>query len=316
MNLIENFSVIIPLYNKECEIKRTVRSVLAQTVKDFELIIIDDGSTDNGPAKVLEFNDPRIKLISQENKGVSAARNRGISEAQNELISFLDADDEWAEDYLETIIRLRKKYPDAGLYATAYNSKTSLGLRKIKLRGVPAPPWEGLIPAYFKTVSLGDQPFNASTVTIPKKILNAIGGFKEGENLGEDLDLLGRIAMRHPIAFSGKIGGAYRCDASNRINDTAIFAERESPFVKTAFKAIEKGEVPLSIIPDLKDYIAKLQLLVAGRLINGRKLGIARRIILNSHPTSLTVKRKKVILLILTFLPEYLFHLLLKITGK
>ena len=88
-------SVVIPLYNKEKQIKRTLQSVLTQTFQDFEIVIVNDGSTDNSTIEVEKIKDSRIRLIHQENAGVSAARNKGIEEAKYELIAFLDADDEW-----------------------------------------------------------------------------------------------------------------------------------------------------------------------------------------------------------------------------
>ena len=88
-------SVVIPLYNKEKQIKRTIQSVLTQTFQDFEIVIVNDGSTDNSTIEVEKIKDSRIRLIHQENAGVSAARNKGIEEAKYELIALLDADDEW-----------------------------------------------------------------------------------------------------------------------------------------------------------------------------------------------------------------------------
>ncbi|NIA10441.1 MAG: glycosyltransferase, partial [Nitrospiraceae bacterium] len=113
-------SAVIPLYNKAPYIQRALRSVLAQIFQDFEIIVIDDGSTDDGAQIVKSIPDKRIRLIQQENAGVSAARNRGIKEAKGDLIAFLDADDAWKSEFLETILRLKKKFPEAGAYATAY----------------------------------------------------------------------------------------------------------------------------------------------------------------------------------------------------
>ena len=107
--MIPQVSVVIPLYNKAPYIDRALRSVLAQTFQDFEVIIVDDGSTDGGAKIVKSTTDKRIKLIQQKNSGVSAARNRGIQESKSKLIAFLDADDEWKSRFLEVILRLRKK---------------------------------------------------------------------------------------------------------------------------------------------------------------------------------------------------------------
>ena len=98
-------SVIIPLYNKAPYIRRALDSVAAQTFRDFELIVVDDGSTDGGEQSVTDFGDARVRLIRQPNAGPGAARNRGISEAGGELLAFLDADDEWTPEFLSECVR-------------------------------------------------------------------------------------------------------------------------------------------------------------------------------------------------------------------
>jgi hypothetical protein len=95
-----NTSVIIPLYNKAPYVQRALDSVLAQSLRDFELIVVDDGSTDAGDEIVARCRDPRVRLIRQTNAGPGAARNRGLREAKGELVAFLDADDEWLPEYL------------------------------------------------------------------------------------------------------------------------------------------------------------------------------------------------------------------------
>ena len=95
------FSIVIPLYNKELSISNTIQSVLDQTFQNFEIVIVNDGSTDNSVKEVEEFDDKRIRLIHQKNQGVSAARNRGIEEAKYEWVAFLDADDLWMKEHLE-----------------------------------------------------------------------------------------------------------------------------------------------------------------------------------------------------------------------
>ena len=97
-------SIVIPLYNKGFIISETLDSVLAQTFTDFEIIIVNDGSTDNGFEIVSQFSDKRIKLFQQQNKGAAAARNLGIEKATGELIAFLDADDYWYPNHLEVVL--------------------------------------------------------------------------------------------------------------------------------------------------------------------------------------------------------------------
>ncbi|MDA8106173.1 MAG: glycosyltransferase family A protein [Nitrospiraceae bacterium] len=126
----------MPLYNKEDEVDRAVRSVLNQTVSDFELVIVNDGSTDKGPQVVRAIEDQRIRIVDQTNQGVSAARNRGIEEASAELIAFLDADDEWMPDFLETIIDLKEKFPCCKVFATRYLIASDYGERTSIINGI------------------------------------------------------------------------------------------------------------------------------------------------------------------------------------
>ena len=118
------FSIVIPLYNKAAAVTHTLESVLAQTLTDFEVLIIDDGSTDGGAEVVKVWldsaGDSRFQLLSQANAGVSATRNRGIGLTQGEYLIFLDADDLWEPTYLAHIQDLMTQFPQAGAYATAF----------------------------------------------------------------------------------------------------------------------------------------------------------------------------------------------------
>ena len=114
-------SIVIPLYNKEKSIKNTILKVLEQTYHDFELIIVNDGSTDKSFDVVCAIKDKRIRIINKNNGGVSSARNLGIKEARYDIIAFLDADDIWDTDYLENLVNMVEKYPLAVMYAQAYN---------------------------------------------------------------------------------------------------------------------------------------------------------------------------------------------------
>lgn len=113
-------SVVIPLYNKEHTITRTLGTVLNQTYKDFEVVIINDGSTDNGVSVIQNFStDSRIKIINQSNQGVSVARNEGVRNATYEYVAFLDGDDEWLPNYLSKMYEAIQKFPNAGLFCCA-----------------------------------------------------------------------------------------------------------------------------------------------------------------------------------------------------
>ena len=113
-------SVVIPLYNRVQVIEQTVKSVLSQTFDAFEVIIVNDGSSDNSLNVVRDkFTDSRIRIINQENQGVSVARNRGVKESKYEYIAFLDADDEWDSGFLEKVVEAIGKIPDAAIYGTS-----------------------------------------------------------------------------------------------------------------------------------------------------------------------------------------------------
>lgn len=260
--MIPTVSVIIPLYNKEPHIKRAIDSVLAQKVQDFEIIIVDDGSTDKSAKVVREFTDPKIRLIQQENAGVSAARNRGIKEAKADLIAFLDADDEWTPSFLETVLRLKEKYPEAGIYATAYLFCNPRGeIRIAKYEEIESAPWEGLIKSYFLSAAKGEHPVCSSAVCIPKNILIAEKGFKIGVSWGEDDDLWGRIALKHPVVFSWQTGAIYHKEATNRL--CSLKEMKEHPFIETVEKAIINGNVKSEMTEDLRECIARYKIISA-----------------------------------------------------
>src|SRR5690554_4270366 len=121
------FSIIIPLYNKEKYIENTLKSVLNQSFSDFEVIVINDGSTDQSVAMVEKIKDPRIHIVHQENQGVSVARNRGIALATTPHITFLDADDFWYPHYLETFYELLEKHPQHSVFSAAFEVETKWG---------------------------------------------------------------------------------------------------------------------------------------------------------------------------------------------
>jgi len=197
-------SVVIPLYNKEKYIKRAIESVLNQTFQNFEIIVVNDGSTDRSAEVVKNIKDPRIKLINQKNAGVSAARNRGIQEAKYEYIAFLDADDFWEENFLETVWNLKNKYPKCGVFATSYKFLYSDGTVGFPIIKGLKENFEGIMYDYFKTAIQSDPPIWTSAVMVKKECLQKIGGFPLGIKAGEDLLTWARLAVNCKIAYSYK----------------------------------------------------------------------------------------------------------------
>ncbi len=256
-----SITIVIPLYNKAPHIRRALESVLSQTAPPDEIIVVDDGSTDGGGEVVKNLTDLRIRMIRQENQGVSVARNHGIAEATGDLIAFLDADDAWEPRFLETILRLAKTYPQAGAFATAYKCIAPDGSEQIpEFNVLPLGNEEGIIEKYFR-VGLY-FPVLIQATAVPKKVLQEMDGFPVGEVLGEDMDTLLRIALRYPIAWSSQYLAIYYQDATNR----ALCLQRwnkEPNVSRSARDALDSGLVPKEQIQDLKEYAAYFQLAAA-----------------------------------------------------
>lgn len=196
-------SVVVPLYNKEKQIAHTLQSVFNQTFQDFEIVIVDDGSTDGSVAEVAKYSDSRIRLIRQTNAGVSAARNRGIEEARYDLIAFLDADDEWKPEYLATQYYLSQKYPDCNVFACNYEFRDAEGkVTPTIIRKLPFTSDDGILTNYFEVASCSHPPLWTSAVMVKKQAIQTIGGFPVGIKSGEDLLTWARLAIQNNIAYS------------------------------------------------------------------------------------------------------------------
>ena len=193
------FSIIIPLYNKEKFIENTVQSALEQSFEDFELIVVNDGSTDKSLELVNKLNDKRIKTYSISNAGVSKARNFGIQKATSNLIVFLDADDLWKKNHLEELFQLRKAYPHCGLYAMGYTKKYD-NSNPINAHYFGLKNHSGVVPDFFMA-STADCVAWTSAVMVPKDVFKTIGYFNQGLKSGQDTEMWIRIAIEYKVAF-------------------------------------------------------------------------------------------------------------------
>lgn len=191
-------SVIIPVYNKADYICRALRSVLNQTYQDFEVVVVDDGSTDNSVSKVSSIEDNRIRLIRQENHGVSAARNTGIAGAKGNWIAFLDADDEWHPKKIERQMYYLEKYPDVCWASCGFSRSSKPDFEKNVEKFDPA--WfqaecllkDGLVP-----LSQGRH-FWTGTVLVHRKVFETVQPFNTSLRTGEDIDFFFRMACGFP----------------------------------------------------------------------------------------------------------------------
>lgn len=309
-------SVVVPLYNKVNEVCRAIDSIFAQTIQDFELIIVDGGSTDGSLDVIKKYEeDERYHLIHQKSKGVSGGRNEGILVASNELIAFLDADDFWCSTFLEKIFVLRKKYPNAGLYATAY--AISYGeniITKPKNIGIPDAPWSGIIESYFRSSALTFRyPFSPCCVAIPKTTFDKVGLFNEKFRIGEDAEMWGRIALDFPIAFDSSVGAVYSEVAENRATDNPKVL-LQHPFVDF----IEQyPKDTLKRHPDYQNIMLYLQKEDVAMALNNLYAGNSKQARLNlKRVTDKTFSVQKVGLMAISYLPNFVRKRVLPIANR
>lgn len=192
------FSIVIPLYNKEQSITKTLQSVLEQSFTEFEVIIVNDGSTDNSVAKVKEYNDSRIRLIYQQNRGVSAARNRGIVEAKNEWIAFLDADDSWCRQKLEKVSSVIKSNERIDVVFHAFETKIIKNNKLIKNIFKAS----GDLPSLLNSIVDGLKIQTSAVIAKKELFMNDSGlFFREGMNNSEDREVWYKLALAKKRSF-------------------------------------------------------------------------------------------------------------------
>ena len=191
-------------------------SILEQTVTNFEIIVVDDGSTDGSIDRISAINDPRLRIVRQKNRGQSAARNMGIRLAAGVFIAFLDGDDRWDKTHLASMLKLSESFPNAGIYAAAYRTKFGGGrvieTKVSKKRGNSEP---FLLPDYFRLASLAPVIWVGAAM-VPKTVFDEIGGFLAGEHRGADREMWARIACNYDIAYAPTVSVTYDCGALGR----------------------------------------------------------------------------------------------------
>lgn len=209
------FSVVVPLYNKEDFIERTVASVFAQNYPHFELIIVDDGSTDRSLERLEGMTDPRLRIVSQPNAGEGAARNTGMRESAHAWVALLDADDYWFSDHLAELAGAVTEFPAAGLIATSY------------LEGAdPAAAQPAQTQAVRRTIEYFAAAANhvgivwSSAVALRKAVVTQVGKFSSART-GEDLEFWARMALAAPVVKSSRVTAYYYR------NDQSLMAQED-----------------------------------------------------------------------------------------
>lgn len=215
------YSVIIPLYNKAAEVEQTIRSVMAQTLQPLEIVVVDDGSTDNSADVVRAIGSPLVRLISQTNAGECAARNRAIAEARGTIMALVDADDSWKPTFLEEIDSLISEWPNCGIYSTAFDIISPTGVVAAN-----TPSERGIVDFWQR--SMTSYVTIPSATAIPKQVFDTLGGFPEGMKMGGDQYTWIKIASHYGVCFSPKRLCNYSMVASNRSG--AIYRAEQTPY--------------------------------------------------------------------------------------
>lgn len=266
------FSVVIPAYNAEKFVMGAVNSVLNQTHQDFELVIVDDGSTDGTGAVIKQCADSRIRYIYQENAGVSAARNKGIIESRGEYVCFLDSDDEWKENHLETLSSLIEKYNDCGLYITGYDIRLNNGeiihksqqiLSRIQAEDIRSD--DG-----FDVLNKNGYFFNTNTICCKREVFDKVGLFAVGVKNGEDDDMWLRIFSYFSVAISKSVTTVYdrsNCGATGQ--RTEVFEHR---FLERVEGILNSPEIPDYRKDSLRTWVERNKLSTARKyILSGNK---------------------------------------------
>ncbi|MBO9585704.1 MAG: glycosyltransferase family 2 protein [Flavobacterium sp.] len=278
------FSIIIPLYNKESFIKNTIQSVLDQTFQDFEIIVVNDGSTDKSEEKLLQFKDSRIYYFSKENEGASTARNYGIEKASADFITFLDADDYWYPTFLETMFTNISKLPNQKVFSAAIEFDTSKKVISAQY-SISKTNEEFEIVNYFKA-SLKETVLCTSCAVFHQSVFAEIGNFDTKIKSGQDTDLWIRIGLVFPVVFSSKTLARYVYDPKSLSKNKNLMKEKMD-FSK--FEKAEKTNLDLKKFLDLNRFSLAIKSKLSGETalfhqysnpIDLEKLGWKKRILL------------------------------------
>lgn len=243
-------SVVIPLYNKQNAIAATLQSVLAQTYTNYEIIVVDDGSTDRS-AEVAETIlqectvygvECKGKVVRKANGGVSSARNRGIQEAKYDYIALLDGDDLWDEHYLEEQVKLIQDFPEAKMWGINF-AEISNGKLIRKLPTGLSEGYRGYVENYFQMPGRISDLFCSSSVVISKEVFDRVGYFDERIKYAEDNDMWFRIIARNQVVFYDRYMVFYLFDAENRALNHKIMLQDYLPFYVNKYRAYRENKI-------------------------------------------------------------------------
>ncbi|MDZ7812109.1 MAG: glycosyltransferase family A protein [Ideonella sp.] len=273
------FTVVVALHNKRAHVQDTLRSVLAQQDADFNIVVVDDGSTDDSADQVRALADPRIHLITQANGGVSRARNVGVIAATGHWCVFLDADDLQRPQFLTTLRSLMQHHPDCGMVASAYVDLPA-DAKRAWLNAAASAPTLAATPPNIEVIEdlpsrwMSGRCFFTSSVAVKRSLLQALPSvFPAGESHGEDLDVWFRLAERTPIAYTSLPLVARVMDPTGLSSQVA--ARSEPPFAERMAQRVRQGDCPERLRRSSLRYVIHYRLFLARTAVVGGHRSLA-----------------------------------------
>jgi glycosyltransferase involved in cell wall biosynthesis len=224
-------SVIIPAYNGERTILETIKSVQAQTFTDFELLIVDDGSTDRTLDLLRSIQEPRLKIFTYENGGLTVNRNRGITLATGEFMAFIDQDDLWTPDKLELQLAALQQNPKAGV---AYSWTSVMGEKGEWFLPCEQMLFEGNV---YPELLAGYFPMNGSNLLVRREAVESVGQFDLAIAPCDDWEYALRLAVQWPFVLVPKIQNFYRQSATSVASNIEVVHKANLLILEKAFKS-------------------------------------------------------------------------------
>jgi glycosyltransferase involved in cell wall biosynthesis len=306
------FSVIVPLFNKADAVVSCLRSVLEQSFPNFEIIVVNNNSTDEGVIRVNEIQDERIKIVHEIKQGVSFARNYGVGLAKFDYVCFIDADDTWMPNHLLELKKLIDHFPNANMYSNSYKIIESNGIeRNIFSTSSRIEPYWFPESHFFDFFTTADMPIHTNTVCIPKKVFESVGGFDVSISYGEDVLLWAKIFMLRKVVIGNYIGAVYHRNAQNR-SDIPQKLLVELPVIKKYEELFHQYPEWQKASKKYRAFIAKHLFLTLMSNIRNGTLKDARKIFYDGRIYALHSKLRLFMAASLSFTPVWLSSILLK----
>ncbi|MGD1948926.1 MAG: glycosyltransferase family 2 protein [Leptolyngbyaceae cyanobacterium] len=271
-------SVVVPLYNKAAYIEQTLNSILGQTHSPHEIIVVNDGSTDDGPDLVKATEDKRIRLISQDNQGPGSARNRGLREANAAYVAFLDADDEWLPNFLATTLNHLRQHSDCALCVTGQyrGENRSNWSNTLSALGLTSGRWQLPHELPSEQYKPNIDVLHSGAIVCDRNIVNQFGGFYDKDHCtyGEDIYLWLQVILNYPIYRDLRPLMWYHTEAS----DLAVWNQVRPPWPMLLEPEPIRRSCPDSYRPILESILNTYAAIAAYRATTAEDLAMVNRL--------------------------------------